>query len=99
MYICPQLCAGGQCRNTPGSFQCICPSGTKHDVELQTCEDIDECGENDDEETGVDLDGVEPACINGNCINTHGSYECECETGYVLDNTGRVCLGRIWLII
>jgi hypothetical protein len=47
------------------------------------CEDIDECFEGDTE-----------ACFNGNCINTQGSFECECEPGFVLDNTGRVCLGK-----
>lgn len=77
---------GGQCRNTPGSFQCICPPGTQHNSQTQTCDDINEC---DDEE------GSE-ACINGECINTQGSYECECEPGFVLDNSGRVCLGKIY---
>lgn len=48
------------------------------------CEDVDEC---------VDESGQE-VCINGICINTFGSYECECASGSTLDNTGRMCVGR-----
>lgn len=46
------------------------------------CEDIDEC-----EELGPDV------CLNGICINTPDSYECECSPGYVLDHTGHICMG------
>lgn len=53
------------------------------------CEDIDEC-----DELGADV------CINGICINTKGSFECECSTGYILDNTGHICMdnrrGTCW---
>lgn len=47
------------------------------------CEDINECNE-----LGPD------ACFNGECVNTVGSYECECPPGSIVDNTGRVCIGR-----
>ena len=33
-------------------------------------------------------------CTNGRCINTDGSYRCECAPGYVLDSSGRVCVGK-----
>lgn len=46
------------------------------------CEDIDEC-----EELGPDV------CLNGICVNTPTSYECECSPGYVLDHTGHICMG------
>lgn len=46
------------------------------------CEDIDEC-----EELGPDV------CLNGICIDTLGSYECECSPGYILDHTGHICMG------
>lgn len=49
----------------------------------QACEDVDEC-----DELGVN------ACVAGQCINTVGSFECECPPGTVLDSTGRVCLGE-----
>lgn len=48
------------------------------------CEDIDECRELGPE-----------ACFNGECMNTHGSYKCECDPGSILDNTGRICIGEI----
>lgn len=46
------------------------------------CEDIDEC-----EELGPDV------CFNGICVNVPESYECECSPGYILDNTGHICMG------
>ncbi|VVC98752.1 unnamed protein product [Leptidea sinapis] len=81
-------CTGGQCRNTAGSFTCVCPPGTRHEPAEQLCRDVDECEEQSN------------PCDNGRCINTHGSYECECEHGFVLDPTQRHCLdnrrGSCW---
>jgi hypothetical protein len=77
-----QVCSGGQCRNTPGSFQCICPTGTQLNPHTFVCEDVDECRELGPE-----------ACFNGECVNTFGSYKCECDPGSILDNTGRICIG------
>lgn len=44
--------------------------------------DVNECSEN----LGV--------CINGACINTDGSFRCECPFGYNLDYTGVNCVGE-----
>ena len=44
--------------------------------------DVNECSEN----LGV--------CINGACINTDGSFRCECPFGYNLDYTGVNCVGK-----
>jgi hypothetical protein len=63
--------------------QCICPTGTQLNPVTQVCEDINEC-----RELGPD------ACFNGACVNSVGSYECECEPGFILDNTGRICIGK-----
>ena len=30
----------------------------------------------------------EAACSGGRCVNTHGSFTCECGPGSVLDSTG-----------
>ncbi|KAL3865813.1 hypothetical protein ACJMK2_043163, partial [Sinanodonta woodiana] len=31
-------------------------------------------------------------CKNGRCINTDGSFRCECDPGYVVDSTGSTCI-------
>uniref|UniRef100_A0A4W3GFM0 Fibrillin-2-like n=1 Tax=Callorhinchus milii TaxID=7868 RepID=A0A4W3GFM0_CALMI len=34
-------------------------------------------------------------CVNGHCINTDGSFRCECPFGYKLDYTGVNCVGEL----
>lgn len=34
-------------------------------------------------------------CQNGICINTDGSFRCECPFGYNLDYTGVNCVGEM----
>lgn len=72
-----------QCRNTPGSYQCICPSGTQFNPTTRVCADINECKEFGEE-----------ACVGGTCVNVIGSYKCECEEGTIVDSTGRYCIGK-----
>lgn len=46
-------------------------------------------------DTGEDLNEclfMPDACIGGDCINTDGSFRCECPMGYVLDATGKKCI-------
>ncbi|XP_025772212.1 fibrillin-3 [Puma concolor] len=45
-----------------------------------TCEDVNECEV---------FPGV---CPNGRCLNTAGSFRCECPSGLTLDTTGRLCV-------
>ncbi|XP_059690283.1 fibrillin-2 isoform X2 [Gavia stellata] len=45
-----------------------------------TCEDVNEC------------DVFPGVCPNGRCVNSRGSFQCECPEGLTLDGTGRVCL-------
>jgi len=33
-------------------------------------------------------------CLNGMCINEDGSFKCICKPGYLLDGTGRFCVGK-----
>lgn len=47
-----------------------------------SCEDIDEC-KNDP-----------TLCENGNCVNTAGGYECDCDMGFTRSKQGRSCLGQ-----
>ena len=35
-------------------------------------------------------------CKNGFCINTDGSFRCECGPGYRLDASGTNCVGESW---
>jgi len=49
-------------------------------------EDIDEC---------ANLNG---GC-SGTCVNTEGSYYCGCTVGWQLAQNGRLCIGRILILI
>ncbi|KAG2463812.1 FBN2 protein, partial [Polypterus senegalus] len=93
----PSLCSHGTCRNTIGSFRCRCNSGFALNAEERNCtgrhftewvmcrdmaiqpfslltvllsSDIDEC------RISPDL------CGHGSCVNTPGSFDCECFEGY-----------------
>ena len=49
------------------------------------CIDRNECTEAD-----------ESPCVNAVCVNTPGSYRCECtEVGTTLDSTGSTCRGKL----
>lgn len=47
--------------------------------------DIDEC-----QTSGI--------CMNGHCINTEGSFRCDCPPGLVVGVDGRVCVGKSELL-
>lgn len=94
-------CVGEVCYNQPGSYSCATPPkprirkppttalpapsskkcipGTK--FVKNRCVDIDECREIDD------------ACSsNEDCINTMGSYICECRIGFRRENLTQACV-------
>ncbi|XP_037292481.1 fibrillin-2 isoform X3 [Manduca sexta] len=66
----PDVCVGGRCVNTDGSFRCECPAGYALDASRLACADADECA-------------ADPrVCGNGTCTNTPGGYECRCNYGF-----------------
>ena len=75
----PGLCRGGECENTPGSWQCLCPPGHELTSDGRECKDIDECSYT----SGV--------CSNGACENMMGTYQCICDEGYTQADGGLSC--------
>ncbi|XP_037874370.1 fibrillin-1 isoform X2 [Bombyx mori] len=66
----PDVCVGGRCVNTDGSFRCECPDGYVLAPDGLSCVDADECA-------------LDPRiCGNGTCSNTRGGYECQCSPGF-----------------
>ena len=51
-------------------------------LSVYACIDIDECA------------FVIERCQQHTCVNTEGSFYCECNEGYVLDSNGTHCNGR-----
>ncbi|KAL1420962.1 hypothetical protein MTO96_004329 [Rhipicephalus appendiculatus] len=149
----PQLCLGGVCANTRGSFTCTCPPGFRLSTDGRSCIDLRQqhcylryhgqrCSEprpgnmthqecccmdgsaawGDDlhctrcptpsessfralcplgpgfvqvDGTTLDIDEcvkIPDICSSGKCINTDGSYRCDCERGFKLDSSGRSCV-------
>ncbi|XP_068954093.1 fibrillin-1 isoform X2 [Petaurus breviceps papuanus] len=64
---------------TPCQTDPICAKGYSR-IKGTQCEDINEC---------IVFPGV---CKNGHCVNTLGSFVCQCPSGMTLDLTGRICL-------
>ena len=91
-----------KCVNTNGSYYCDCLNGYKVRRDKRTCKgnnndhllwelllthiDINECSS--------DTHGCEQ-----NCVNTDGSYHCECQSGYELrQRDKRTCKGKLVLV-
>ncbi|XP_018923883.2 collagen and calcium-binding EGF domain-containing protein 1 [Cyprinus carpio] len=83
------VCAGApceqQCTDHFGRVVCTCYPGYHYDRERHRnrekpyCLDIDECANNN-----------ETVCSQI-CVNTPGSYRCECKKGFYLEDDGKTC--------
>ncbi|XP_061490012.1 hemicentin-1 isoform X2 [Rhineura floridana] len=73
-----------ECRNTLGSYQCFCPAGYRVMPNGKTCQDIDEC-----------LEQNIHCGPNRMCFNMRGSYQCidtPCPPNYQRDPVSGFCL-------
>uniref|UniRef100_A0A4W6D352 Hemicentin-1 n=1 Tax=Lates calcarifer TaxID=8187 RepID=A0A4W6D352_LATCA len=73
-----------ECMNTPGSHRCLCPAGYRLMANGKTCQDIDEC-----------LEQNIQCGANRMCFNMRGSYQCidtPCPPNYQRDPATGFCL-------
>ncbi len=96
-YVCPPLT---KCINTNGSFSCECTSGFYWSSVKQKCLDINECimhsDNNDFNAVGQLNNSVYSTNVceeNSICVNTIGSYSCECKIGWIKTDLN-YCLGN-----
>ena len=71
-------CNDATCKNTIGSYVCICAPGTRLMADGKTCEDINEC-----------LEDMHNCHQNANCINTISSFNCQCKAGFNGDGVNK----------
>nr|XP_046257483.1 latent-transforming growth factor beta-binding protein 1 isoform X2 [Scatophagus argus] len=74
-----EVCKGGFCLDTVGSYECYCKTGQDYDSTELECKDINEC-----------LD--ETVCVGGECLNTDGSFMCFCTHPMKLDPNSNHCV-------
>ncbi|XP_061547020.1 latent-transforming growth factor beta-binding protein 1 isoform X4 [Phycodurus eques] len=74
-----EVCKGGFCQDTVGSYECYCKTGQDYDSAKLECRDINEC---------ID----ESVCVGAQCLNTEGSYICFCNHPMVLDPNSNRCI-------
>uniref|UniRef100_A0A8C6QPP1 Hemicentin-1 n=1 Tax=Nannospalax galili TaxID=1026970 RepID=A0A8C6QPP1_NANGA len=73
-----------ECKNTIGSYQCVCPPGYQLMLNGKTCQDVDEC-----------LEQNVRCGPNRMCFNMRGSYQCidtPCPPNYQRDPVLGFCL-------
>eukprot|EP00933_Yihiella_yeosuensis_P021663 TRINITY_DN17115_c0_g1_i1.p1 TRINITY_DN17115_c0_g1~~TRINITY_DN17115_c0_g1_i1.p1 ORF type:complete len:1176 (+),score=181.49 TRINITY_DN17115_c0_g1_i1:77-3604(+) len=77
---CPKM---STCSNTVGSFTCQCLVGFRLNSTRSSCDEIDECAENDEARKLPNGTNVSSICHSkANCSNNVGSFVCRCTHGY-----------------
>lgn len=80
---------------------CYCPSGfILDDNDGKTCREDSKCKlgfklSPHDNQTCIDIDECEEdhgICLNGQCRNEEGSYDCHCNSGYHLSKNNKTCI-------
>lgn len=74
-----EVCKGGFCQDTEGSFECYCKSGQDYDPSRLECRDINECQD-------------ESVCAGGQCVNTDGAFMCFCTHPFIWDQSQNRCV-------
>lgn len=89
----PSTCDGNLvCVNLVGSFTCGCSAGFKWSHSRLMCEDVDECEVSDGSLAVYSMTGG--VCDeNAVCINTVGSYICQCKNGWNRTSASDYCSG------
>lgn len=72
---------GNPCERCPAKPE-PCDRGFLPNFRSKACQDIDECK------------AIPKICSGGRCVNSIGSYRCECPTGKKLDNDLQKCVDR-----
>ena len=86
------------CINDDGSYTCSCTSGFRLSTDCQNCTGMPLGTNYTNHACQSYLDINECHTSNGgchhNCINTIGSYACQCNEGFTSTNNGEYCSGK-----